>query len=91
MKLARVDGSVVATVKHPIYAGERLLLVHDVDETGARQGPGFVAVDRVQAGPGDLVLYMDEGNSARTILKDPQAPVRAVLCAIIDQVNREVK
>lgn len=90
MKLARVQGSVVATIKHPIYEGHRLLLVRDADEQGRPQGPGFVAIDRVQAGPGDLVLYMDEGNSARLLLGDSTAPARAVVCAIVDSVEREV-
>ena len=89
MKLARVKGSVVATMKHAIYEGHRLLLVHDVSETGERRGAGFIAIDQVQAGPGDLVLYVEEGNSARTILKDKTAPARAVICAIVDAVQRE--
>lgn len=89
MKLARVTGNVVATMKHPIYAGERLLLLHTVDERGGRQGSAFVAIDRVQAGPGDLVLYVEEGNSARTVLKNAAAPVRSVIVAIVDAVERE--
>ena len=89
MKLAVVTGSVTATVKHSIYEGHRLLLMRSTDPEGNPVGHGFVAVDMVQAGPGDRVIYVEEGNSARTVLKDNMAPVRAVIVGIVDRVTRE--
>ncbi len=89
MKIGVVKGSVVASAKHPIYIGHRLLLVEPIDHHGNKSGAGFVAIDQVQAGPGDKVIYVDEGNSARTVLNDPKAPARAVLVAIVDRINVE--
>lgn len=87
MKLGIVTGSVTATVKHSIYNGRRLLLVRPVDPEGNSIGAAFAAVDSVQAGPGDPVLYVDEGNSARMVLGDKTAPVRAVIVAVVDRVH----
>ncbi len=89
MKLGVVTGSVTATVKHSIYDGQRLLLVRPVDPEGRAIGSAFAAIDAVQAGPGDPVIYVDEGNSARTVLQDKTAPARAVIVGIVDRVNRD--
>ena len=40
----------------------------------------------VGSGPGSIVLVVDEGGSARGIINDEGAPVRTVVCAIVDQV-----
>ncbi len=51
-------------------------------------GEPIMAVDGgVQSGPGSIVLVMDEGGSARSILGDEQAPVRTIICGIVDKVS----
>ena len=47
----------------------------------------FVAIDRVQAGVGDLVLLMQEGSSARHMFGDSEAPVRSTIVGIVDDVD----
>lgn len=47
-----------------------------------------IAVDMVQAGVGDLVLVLDEGNSARQILdREPNGAIRAVVVGIVDDIS----
>ena len=98
MKLCRVKGNVVATVKHPAFAGQKLMVVQPIDEQGADQGASFLAVDGVQAGPGlhhqhrvagpgDTVLVMQEGNGVRQILRIPRAPIRSLIVGIVDQID----
>ena len=88
MKIGRVYGSVVATIKTPALREHRLLLCELLDERGERlQGGYTIAVDSVGAGAGEVVLVLDEGNSARQVLDDPEAPVRAVIVGIVDQVR----
>ncbi len=87
MKLGTIKGSVTATVKHAVYSGERILLVEPCGPDGKSSGTCFAAIDRSQAAPGDLIFYVDEGNSARAILGDAAAPVRAVIMGIIDSVE----
>ena len=88
MILGRVIGTVVSTIKLDIYKGYKLLIVRPVDPEGKPSGKTMLAIDTVQAGTGDTVLVIDEGNSARVIIDDPEAPVRCVIAGIVDEVNR---
>jgi ethanolamine utilization protein EutN len=87
MKLCRVLGTVVATAKHPTYAGHKLLVVQPLDEHQAPAGSSYLAVDVVQAGVGDLVLVMSEGNGVRQILKQEILPIRSLIVGIVDAVE----
>lgn len=88
MNLARVLGPVVATEKHPSFAGLKLLVVQPVDELLANLGKSFLAVDHSSgAGKGDLVLVLTEGGGSRQVLGDKQAPIRAVIVGVVDQVS----
>lgn len=88
MILGRVIGTVVSTIKLDIYKGYKLLIVRPVDPEGKPSGKTVLAIDTVQAGTGDTVLVIDEGNSARVIIDDPMAPVRCVIAGIVDEVKR---
>lgn len=87
MTLARVIGTVVSTVKHPDYRGLKLFVVQPVDEDGRDSEPSFLAVDVVQAGVGDLVLVIREGNGARQIFGKPILPIRSVIVGVVDEVH----
>lgn len=77
-----------ATVKHPAFAGKSLFVVQPIDEVGKDAGASFVAIDQVQAGVGDRVLVLTEGNGARQILKQGDiVPIRSVIVGIVDQVE----
>lgn len=87
MKTARVIGTVVSTIKHPAFKGHALLYCALEDLAGQPTGEKMIATDHVQAGVGDRVLILDEGNGARQVLKAPNAPVRAVIVGIIDALE----
>ncbi len=87
MFLGRVSGTVVSTIHHPFYHGRRMLLVDRVDGELRPDGRYVIALDSVDAGAGELVLLIDEGNSARQVLGDPQGPVRAVIVGVVDEVQ----
>lgn len=87
MTAGKVIGSVISTVKHPILKGHKILLVKPVKPDGTVSGKVMVALDTVQAGEGDTVLVMDEGNSGRMIIGDKTAPVRTVIVGIVDTIN----
>ena len=91
MLLGRVNGTVVSTVKHPAYDGQKLLLVLPIDEAGQIVGDEFVAVDRAQSGPGDLVLVLQEGNGVRQIFRRDESlenpPILQTIVAIVDAIR----
>ena len=87
MILGKIIGNVVSTIKLTIYEGYKILIVQPIGPDGSSKGSSFLAIDTVQAGPGDTVLVIDEGNSARQIIDDKTAPVRSVIAAVVDEVN----
>jgi ethanolamine utilization protein EutN len=86
MIFAKVAGSVVCTQKDPNLTGLKLLLCREVDHAGRPLGSYHVAVDAVQAGEGDFVL-LASGSSARMTDATRNAPVDAVIMAIVDDVQ----
>ena len=85
MMLARVVGEVVATIKHGDLAGHKLLLVRPEWPDG-RAARAVIAVDVVDAGPGDRVLVNDEGNGAAQLLRSARGAVRTVVVGVVDDV-----
>jgi ethanolamine utilization protein EutN len=88
MFLARVVGDVVATIKHRELEQRKLLLVQPLTPEGEPKGARVIAIDAVDAGVGDHVLVVDEGNSAAQVLRRPRGPVRTVVVGVVDEVTR---
>jgi microcompartment protein CcmK/EutM len=88
MQIGRVAGNLVSTLKHPALRDRKLLVVEPCDLAGKPGGRKTVAVDVVDAGPGDWVLFLDEGSSASQILANPRGPVRTVVVGVVDGVSR---
>ena len=88
MYIGQVSGTVVASIKNELFHGHKLLVVDKLDLNGNPTSKYDIAVDRVQAGIGDRVLVMDEGNSARQVLdREPDGVIRAVVVGIVDDVS----
>ncbi len=87
MKIARVVGNVVSTIQADVFDGRKLLLCDLLDTTGRPDGNHLIAVDTVGAGPGETVILLDEGTSARQILQLAAGPVRTVVVGIVDEVT----
>jgi ethanolamine utilization protein EutN len=89
MRLAKVVGQVVATVKEDGLNSFKLLILQDA--TGGAQartsGPAYVAIDLVGAGEGELVLVVS-GSGARVSAGSKAAPVDSAVVAIADSVIR---
>ncbi len=86
MKIARVTGTLVSTIKHQDHVGAKLLLVTPVDCDARPSEPAFIAIDAAQAGIGDYVLVVEEGKSARQVLDSQSAPCEAIIVGVIDYV-----
>lgn len=89
MRIARVIGNVISTVKHPTLVGAKLLLVDEEQPDGTPRGRPLLALDTVDAGEGDRVLVVDEGNSAAQVLGRPRGPVRTLVVGVVDEVEPE--
>jgi len=89
MILARITGSVVSTIHHPIVDGHKMLLAERLDLNGKPSGGYLIALDSIGAGQGETVLILDEGTGARQILGDSNAPIRSIVVGIVDAVELE--
>lgn len=86
MIFAKVIGTIVATQKDKNLNGKKLLLCKEVNHAGEPLNTYHVAVDAVQAGEGSFVL-LSYGSSARMTDETKNAPIDAVILAIIDNVQ----
>jgi len=86
MRIARVIGTTISTIKDEKVRGSKLLILRQTDETGKITGKPFVAVDLVDAGVDDLVLT-GHGSSARQTYQTKDCPVDAVVMAVIDHLE----
>jgi microcompartment protein CcmK/EutM len=86
MIFAKVVGSVVATRKDENLTGLKLMLCKETDHNGNPLDTYHVAVDAVQAGEGDRVL-LAYGSSARMTDLTRNAPIDAIIMAIVDNVD----
>ncbi|MEO0758929.1 MAG: EutN/CcmL family microcompartment protein [Cyanobacteria bacterium J06648_16] len=86
MRLAKVRGTVVSTVKESTLRGVKFLLVQFVSESGDPLPDYDVAADVVGAGPGEWVL-VTQGSSARQHEGYNHRPVDAAVIAIVDTVS----
>lgn len=86
MRIARVVGSAVSTVKAESLLGRKLLVVREASAADELVGTPFVAVDAIGAGYGELVL-ISEGSAGRRTQLTSGAPVDAVIMAILDSLE----
>ena len=86
MRIAKVIGTAISTIKDPKVRGDKLLLLRQTDPHGKIVGKSYVAVDLVDAGVGDLVLS-GHGSSARQTSLTKDCPVDAVIIAVIDHLE----
>lgn len=61
MQLGVVLGTATATVKHPTFQGERLLVVQPEAAGGGADGEPVLAFDRLGASRGDRVILTSDG------------------------------
>ncbi len=87
MNLGIVLGTVTCTIQHPSYNGRKLMVVGLCKPDWKPLNKEVLAVDTVNAGVGDRVLLLKEGNSARLILNDPNPPLQEMIIGIIDTIS----
>ena len=85
MLLARVEGSVVATRKHPSLQGWRLVICQPIGASGDSEGAPHVAIDSHGAGLHQQVIISSDGWAARRSVGDDRSPVRWLVIGIVDE------
>ncbi|HSR50613.1 MAG TPA: EutN/CcmL family microcompartment protein [Acidobacteriota bacterium] len=86
MKMARVVGTVVSTVKNETMEGKKILLIRSIDRRGREFGKPFLALDSVGAGVGEEVFYARGKEGAFPWHPQP-VPSDASIVGILDRYN----
>jgi len=86
MQLARVVGSVVATVKDRALERRTLLLIQPIAPSGAPAGAALVAIDSVGVGAGEEVIFVKGREAAFAFLPD-QVVADASIVGKVDSVD----
>jgi len=86
MYLARIVGSVVATVKQETLSAQTLQWIQPVNASGADRGAPLVAVDPIGLGAGELCYYITAREASLT-LENSFAAVDAAIVGKVDSIN----
>jgi ethanolamine utilization protein EutN len=90
VNLGRVIGNVWATRKTETLEGKRMLFVQPLSFSGKEVGGKIVALDTVDSGAGDTVIYVS--STEATIPFKPQLiPTDATIVGIVDRVDHVSK
>jgi microcompartment protein CcmK/EutM len=90
MELARVEGTVVSTIKTSRLKGFKLLVLQILNAEGKPTGNFVVGTDTVGAGFGEVVILV-RGSSARQTDDMANIPTDASVVAIVDSVEFQGK
>jgi ethanolamine utilization protein EutN len=85
MLLARVEGNLVATRKHPSLEGWRLVICQPIGTGGAAEGAPVVAIDSHGAGMHQQVVISSDGLAARKAVGVDKSPVRWLVIGVVDE------
>ena len=84
MKIAKVVGNVVSTIKDERFNGYKLMIVEYLDLNGRPQGVRHIALDGANAGIGDIVLTNNDGGAAVMVMDDKKLIADDTIAGVID-------
>lgn len=84
MKIAKVTGTVVSTIKYEKYRGFKMLKVRHFTLEGEPTGEELIALDAADAGVGDIVLANNDGGAAQMVVEDRSLIASVTVCGVID-------
>ena len=88
MFLAKVKGNLISTQKNDYLVGHKLLLTHPIDFQGNLIGDSdIISIDLTDAGIGDNVIVVHEGDAVQQILGHDKAPVNTMIIAVVDDIE----
>ena len=89
MQLARVIGTIVASVKSDSLVGRKLMVIQPLNGQLDNAGKPMVAVDSSGAGVGDIVIWC-RGRESSFPFAPVEVPTDCTIVGIIDSINATV-
>jgi ethanolamine utilization protein EutN len=85
MRLARIIGTVVSTVKNDTLTGKKILILKHLDSAKNPFGTAFLALDAIGAGIGEDVYYVRAKEASFPFLP-AETPSDATIVGIVDRI-----
>ena len=87
MRLGKVIGNVVSTIKHEKLAGIKLLIVKPIDSEGNGNGSAVIVADYLNSAAGSLVYWVEDGTTICKWKGVASIPLRGSIVGIIDSID----
>ena len=84
MRLARVEGNVVATRKHPSLEGWRLVVCQPINLEGEDDGTPIIAIDPHGSVMHQHLTVPSDGLAERRAVADNRSPARMLISGLSD-------
>ncbi len=82
MRIAKVVGNVVSTIKDESYHSYKLMIVEYLEPNGTPAGPRQIVFDGAGAGVGDIVLVCVDGGAVKIIINNDIIG-QATICVVL--------
>lgn len=87
MNLAKVIGTIWATVKDEHLTHGKLQIIQPLTEKGKKTGSPIAAIDTVGAGQGEVIVYVTSREASLPFPEPLLTPVDAAIVGIVDRVQ----
>jgi microcompartment protein CcmK/EutM len=84
VKIAKVVGNLISTIKDPSFHGYKLMIVEYLNPDGTPDGKRQIAFDAAHAGIGDIVLVNVDGGAANMFTGDKDLIADVTICGVLD-------
>ena len=84
MKIAKVVGNLISTIKDESFQGYKLMIVEYLNPDGNPDGKRQIAFDAAHTGVGDIVLVNIDGGAANMFTGDKNLIADLTICGVLD-------
>jgi microcompartment protein CcmK/EutM len=84
VKIAKVVGNLISTIKDKSFQGYKLMIVEYLNPDGTPDGKRQIAFDAAHAGIGDTVLINIDGGAANMFTDDKNLIADLTICGVLD-------
>ena len=87
MRIAKIIGNVVSTIKVKKIENTKLKIAKVINPFGKKEGEYFLVEDAIGVGVGERVLIVDNSDAVSKIVGRKEVPIRSCVVAKIDNIN----
>jgi ethanolamine utilization protein EutN len=87
MRLAKVIGNVVSTIKHEKLQGIKLMVIKPINPDGIESLRPIIVADYLNSAVGNIVYWIEDGTTICKVLGIRSIPLRGCVVGIVDKVD----